>query len=70
MTRAYRSTTRDERARATRRTVVATAAELFVRDGWTATTLDAGDAAAGVSRRTVVNAAGGKPARSRTWRGR
>lgn len=62
MTRAYRSTTRDERARATRRTVVATAAELFVRDGWTATTLDAVAAAAGVSRRTVVNAAGGKPA--------
>lgn len=62
MTRAYRSTTRDERARATRRTVVAAAAELFVRDGWTATTLDAVAAAAGVSRRTVVNAAGGKPA--------
>lgn len=60
--RAYRSTTRDERARATRRAVVAAAAELFVRDGWTATTLDAVAAAAGVSRRTVVNVAGGKPA--------
>ncbi|OLL71069.1 Transcriptional regulator, TetR family [Pseudonocardia sp. Ae168_Ps1] len=62
MARSYRSALRDEQARATRRSVVAAAAGLFVRDGYAATTLDAVAAAAGVSRRTVVNAAGGKPA--------
>ncbi|GAA1383208.1 hypothetical protein GCM10009613_12300 [Pseudonocardia kongjuensis] len=62
MSRTYRSDLRDERARATRRAVVAAAAGLFERDGYAATTLDAVATAAGVSRRTVVNAAGGKPA--------
>lgn len=62
MARSYRSDLRERRARETRRAVVAAAAELFVRDGYAATTLDAVAAAAGVSRRTVVNAAGGKPA--------
>lgn len=62
MARAYRSDLRRQQARRTRRVVVAAAAELFVRDGYAATTLDAVAAAAGVSRRTVVNAAGAKPA--------
>ncbi|MEJ8277904.1 TetR/AcrR family transcriptional regulator [Pseudonocardia spirodelae] len=62
MPREYRSALRDERTRTTRRAVVAAAAAQFVRDGYAATTLDSVAAAAGVSRRTVVNAAGGKPA--------
>jgi AcrR family transcriptional regulator len=51
---------RAAQARETRRAVVAAAAELFVRDGYAATTLEAVAAAAGVSRSTVVNVAGGK----------
>lgn len=62
MARRYRSDLREGRARRTRRAVVAAAAELFVRDGYAATTLDAVAVAAGVSRRTVVNSAGGKAA--------
>lgn len=62
MVRSYRSARRDDQARATRRAVVDAAAGLFVRDGYAATTLDAVAVAAGVSRRTVVNVAGGKPA--------
>jgi AcrR family transcriptional regulator len=60
--RAYRSTLRAEQARATRRAIVAAAAGLFVARGYAETTLDAVAAAAGVSRRTVVNAVGGKAA--------
>lgn len=61
--RAYRSDLRARQARATRRAVVAAAADLFVQHGYAATTLDAIAQAAGVSRRTVVNAAaGGKAA--------
>jgi AcrR family transcriptional regulator len=58
--RAYRSRLRAAQARATRRAVVAAAADLFVRSGYAATTLEAVAAAAGVSRSTVVNVAGGK----------
>jgi AcrR family transcriptional regulator len=58
--RSYRSQLRESQARATRRAVVAAAAELFVRDGYAATTLEDVAAAAGVSRSTVVNVAGGK----------
>lgn len=60
--RPYRSDLRARRARETRRTVVAAAADLFVRHGYAATTLDAVAEAAGVSRKTVFNAVGGKPA--------
>lgn len=59
--RRYRSDLRARQARDTRRTVVAAAADLFVRDGYAATTLDAVAEAAGVSRKTVFNAVGGKP---------
>lgn len=60
--RAYRSDLRARQARDTRRTVVAAATDLFVRHGYAATTLDAVAEAAGVSRKTVFNAVGGKPA--------
>lgn len=62
MARAYRSDLRTEQARGTRRTVVDAARALFVDRGYDRTTLDAVAAAAGVSRRTVVNAVGGKAA--------
>jgi AcrR family transcriptional regulator len=58
--RTYSSTLRAEQARATRRAIVAAAAELFVRDGYGATTVDAIAAAAGVSRKTVFASVGGK----------
>lgn len=60
--RRYRSDLRARQARETRRTVVEAAAALFVRQGYAATTLDAVAGAAGVSRRTVFNAVGGKSA--------
>lgn len=60
--RTYRSEVRSRRARATRRAIVEAATGLFVARGYAETTLDAVAAAAGVSRRTVVNAVGGKAA--------
>jgi AcrR family transcriptional regulator len=60
--RPYRSDLRTDQARATRRAVVAAASGLFVTRGYADTTLDAVAEAAGVSRRTVVNAVGGKAA--------
>ena len=54
------SAIRDDQARATRRTIVAAAAELFLANGYAATTTDAIAAAAGVSRKTVFAAGGGK----------
>jgi AcrR family transcriptional regulator len=58
--RAYRSAVRDDQARATRRSIVKAAAELFQRDGYAATTIDAIAAAAGVSRKTVFTVGGSK----------
>ncbi len=58
--RDYRSDLRAAQARETRRTIVAAAAELFVTQGFGATTVDAIAAAAGVSRKTVFAAVGGK----------
>lgn len=60
--RPYRSDLRARQARETRRAVIEAAAGLFVTHGYADTTLDAVAAAAGVSRRTVVNAVGGKAA--------
>jgi AcrR family transcriptional regulator len=60
--RPYRSEVRTRQARETRRAVVGAAAALFVARGYADTTLDAVAQAAGVSRRTVVNAVGGKGA--------
>jgi AcrR family transcriptional regulator len=58
--RDYRSKLRATQAEETRRTIVAAASELFVARGYNATTVDAIAAAAGVSRKTVFAAVGGK----------
>ena len=58
--RGYESPLRDEQARATRRAIVAAAAELFVAQGYAATTIDAIAKAANVSRKTVFAVGGSK----------
>ena len=58
--RRYASPVRDEQARRTRQAIVATARDLFLRQGYAATTIDAIAEAARVSRRTVFNSVGGK----------
>jgi len=58
--RDYRSELRAAQARQTRRSIVSAAARLFVNDGYGATTIDAVAEAAGVSRKTVFTAVGGK----------
>ncbi|MEO3759364.1 helix-turn-helix domain-containing protein [Mycobacterium sp. B14F4] len=58
--RGYRSDLRAEQARRTRRMVVAAASQLFVERGYDATTVEAVAEAAGVSRKTVFTAVGGK----------
>jgi AcrR family transcriptional regulator len=58
--RVYRSDLRAAQALRTRGQIVAAAAELFVADGYAATTIDAIAAAAGVSRKTVFTSVGGK----------
>ena len=60
--RTYQSGLRDEQARATRRRIVAAGSDLFVERGYAATTVDAIAERAGVSRKTVFNSVGGKPA--------
>ncbi|MDF2829130.1 MAG: transcriptional regulator [Mycobacterium sp.] len=60
--RDYRSTLRAAQAQDTRRAVVNAAAELFAADGYGGTTIDAIASAAGVSRKTVFSAVGGKVA--------
>ena len=58
----YASEVRDEQARRTRRAIVAAAHDLFLAQGYAATTIDGIAEAAHVSRRTVFNSAGGKAA--------
>lgn len=58
--RDYRSDLRAAQALETRRGIVAAAAKLFVADGYGATTIEAVAEAAGVSRKTVFTAVGGK----------
>jgi AcrR family transcriptional regulator len=58
--RDYRSDLRAAQARDTRRAVVSAASRLFVEKGYGATTIDAVADAAGVSRKTVFTAVGGK----------
>ena len=58
--REYRSVRRAAQAEETKRTIVAAAATLFDEIGYGATTIDAVAAAAGVSRKTVFAAVGGK----------
>jgi len=60
--RLYSSDLRDEQARQTRWRIVSAASRLFVDRGFAATTVDAIAAAAGVSRKTVFTAVGGKVA--------
>jgi TetR/AcrR family transcriptional regulator, regulator of autoinduction and epiphytic fitness len=58
--RRYTSEVRDEQARRTRRAIVTAAHDLFLAQGYAATTIDAIAQAAHVSRRTVFNSVGGK----------
>jgi AcrR family transcriptional regulator len=58
--RDYRSKLRAAQARETRRSIVAAAARRYVEVGYGATTIDAVAEAAGVSRKTVFTAVGGK----------
>jgi AcrR family transcriptional regulator len=58
----YASQLRDEQARRTRRAIVTAAHELFLAQGYAATTIDGIAEAAHVSRRTVFNSVGGKAA--------
>jgi AcrR family transcriptional regulator len=58
----YTSQVRDEQARRTRRAIVTAAHELFLAQGYAATTIDGIAEAAHVSRRTVFNSVGGKVA--------
>ena len=58
--RDYRSELRAAHAADTRRLIVSAAARLFVEDGYGATTIDAVAGSAGVSRKTVFTAVGGK----------
>jgi AcrR family transcriptional regulator len=58
--RVYRSELRTSQARDTRRRIVAAAAQLFVSDGYAGASVDAIAEAAGVSRKTVFTAVGGK----------
>ena len=58
----YASQVRDEQARRTRRAIVTAAHDLFLAQGYAATTIDAIAQAAHVSRRTVFNSVGGKVA--------
>jgi AcrR family transcriptional regulator len=58
--RRYVSEVRDEQARRTRRAIVTAARDLFLAQGYAATTIDAIAEAAHASRRTVFNAVGGK----------
>lgn len=59
-TRTYSSELRREQVKLTRRRVLDAAAELFLREGYVGTTLDAVAASAGVSLQTVYNVVGGK----------
>ena len=60
--RSYVSAVRDSQARRTRRQIVAAAGRLYAEQGFSATTIDAIAAEAGVSRKTVFTAVGGKVA--------
>jgi AcrR family transcriptional regulator len=60
--RGYDSTLRQAQARATRRLIIDAAARLFTERGYMATSIDQVAEAAGVSRATVFQSVGGKPA--------
>lgn len=58
--RPYRSSLREDQARATRRRIVEAARDLFLEHGYAPTTIDAIAARAEVSRKTVFTAVGSK----------
>ena len=58
--RPYRSTLRQDQARATRLRIVDAARALFIEQGYASATIDAVAARAGVSRKTVFSSVGGK----------
>src|SRR5690349_17875969 len=58
----YASQVRDEQARRARRAIVTAAHDLFLAQGYAATTIDGIAEAAHVSRATVFNSVGGKVA--------
>ena len=58
--RTYQSTLRGAQAQSTREAVIAAAAQLFVQQGYAATSIEEIAAAAGVSRATVFASVGGK----------
>lgn len=58
--RAYDSTGRQQRAREQRRTTLTAARELFLRDGYPATTVDSIAHAVGISAATIYKSYGGK----------
>ncbi|MEU9888927.1 helix-turn-helix domain-containing protein [Sphaerisporangium sp. NPDC051011] len=60
--RPYRSDLRQEGARATRFAIIRAAQDLFARDGYGGTSIDAIARQAGVARATIFNSVGGKPA--------
>lgn len=58
--RRYHSQLREEQANQTRRQIVQSATVLFVRNGYSSTSIEAIAQAAGVSRKTVFDSVGGK----------
>lgn len=59
--RPYQSALRGVQAASTRRAIIAAATNLFVEQGYVATSIEGIAAAAGVSRATVFTSVGGKP---------
>ncbi|MBV9917503.1 MAG: TetR/AcrR family transcriptional regulator [Solirubrobacterales bacterium] len=68
--RAYDATRRREQARQSRHTVIETAERMFLRDGYSSTTVQAIATAAGVSADTIYKSFGGKPGLIRAIRDR
>ena len=68
--RSYDASRRRERARQTRNRIIETAERMFLRDGYSSTTVQAIAAAAGVSADTIYKSFGGKPGLIRAIRDR
>src|SRR5947199_8202880 len=68
--RSYDASRRQERARRSRATIIESAERLFLRDGYSATTVAAIAAEAGISADTIYKSFGGKPGLIRAIRAR
>jgi len=68
--RSYNASRRRERARQTRHRIIDTAERMFLRDGYSAATVQTIAAAAGVSADTIYKSFGGKPGLIRAIRDR